>query len=148
MLYKLIRSLALVAAALAAFLMTTTGQAGGAAELTDKACGLEWQPRPASRPVADGPVIYVEVLVECDAPPARHELTVLLQRRDADGNWATQATKVSKDIPNPHVSLRVSAECRAGVWRGMAHAEGSLQSNDFTFTDFSQIATLSAQDCK
>ncbi|MFE2955460.1 hypothetical protein [Nocardia tengchongensis] len=48
MLYKLIRSLGLVAAVLMAFL-TTSGQAGGAVELAeDKSCGLTWQPQPPS----------------------------------------------------------------------------------------------------
>lgn len=149
MLYKLIRSLALVAAVLMAFLLTTTGQAGGAVELAeDKSCGLTWQPQPDSHPKVSGPIIYIEVLVDCIVPPTRHDLTLQLQRRDTDGSWVTQTAQTSKEIPSPRLTVRAAAECRAGVFRGLVHVEGSLQSSDFTFTDFSQLAAISAQDCK
>lgn len=147
----IIRAL-LLATSMAAGVVLTIGPASALAprpaELSDKSCGLAWFPQPDRSPAAAGPVIYVEVVVDCDEPPASHELTVLLQRRDSDGNWVTQATQVTKEIPAPRVRLRVSAECGAGVWRGLAHATGSLQSNQFNFTDISQIATVGAKDCK
>ncbi|WP_280358598.1 hypothetical protein [Nocardia otitidiscaviarum] len=137
------RALAAVTAVLlivAALLTISTGTATAA-----KSCGLEFQPD--GRVQVQPPTIWIEVLVICDEPPASHNLTLLLQRRDTDGSWVTQSAQASPAIPNPRLTLRASAECRAGLWRGMVHVTGSLQSNDFTFTDVTTPRLVSTGDC-
>lgn len=137
------RALSAIAALLLVFAGVLTVGTGKAA--ADLSCGLEFVPE--KLPQISKPIILVEVLVDCKEPPATHDLTLQLQRRDSSGSWVTQSANNSIVVPSPRLRLKATAECGAGYWRGLVHVSGSLQSNVFTFTDWTGGRLVSAGEC-